>query len=153
MVTPSVIFCLPESPCSQAEKLWLWLEHVTGEVGNGRQKVTTDYRTGKCMAHRVGGGVWLVCSLLLLLIGLQGFSVASYSQCRAGCLHTSHPLSLPQDTRIMGCSVYAVLGTGPRILYRVGKHWKLITPPGPHMPVVTLDQHPCSNLLHGSKSY
>ena len=31
------------------------------------------------MAHRVGGGVWLVCILLLLLflIGFQGFSVAS----------------------------------------------------------------------------
>ena len=56
------------SPCSQAEKLWLWLEHGTGEVGNVREKVTTDHRAGKCRGHRVGGGVlWLVWFLFLLL--------------------------------------------------------------------------------------
>ena len=59
---------MAESPCSQAEKLWLWLEHGTGEVGNVREKVTTEHRAGKHHDHRVGGGVlWLVWFLLLLL--------------------------------------------------------------------------------------
>ena len=57
---------LAESPCSQAEKLWLCLEHVTGEVGNGREKVTTEKRAGTCNGPQ--GWWWCLVGLVFAFV-------------------------------------------------------------------------------------
>lgn len=86
-----------------------------------------ECRARKCYGPQ--GWWWYLASLVLAFaVGNRDSSIWSYPQihsvAQAG-LTFPILLSLPQDTGIMGCSVYAALGTGLRILHMVGKHCQL----------------------------